>query len=255
MDAPLDLYRASREELIAAGRCGSGSRSPTWSSGWRRHEAEVATLRATHHPAQRTRRRAAGGPRAGAEATSRRRTRAAMPGLKPTAPRVRRRPAAAAAEAPGARVWAAADAADGAPGACLCPLSALRHGAAGRHRQAHAARSSRSCPPRSLVTEHVYLERRCPRCGGRWLPGPELAGVVVGQRRLGVGLLSLIAVLREELRLPIARHPVVSAGGAWAAPERGGDRGGAAHRWRSGPRRWWRSLREAIRASPGGACR
>jgi hypothetical protein len=30
-----------------------------------------------------------------------------------------------------------------------------------------------------------------------------LAGVVVGQGRLGVGLLSLIAVLREELRLPI----------------------------------------------------
>ena len=38
---------------------------------------------------------------------------------------------------------------------------------------------------------------------GRWLPGPELAGVVVGQGRLGVGLLSLIATLREELRLPI----------------------------------------------------
>jgi transposase len=59
-------------------------------------------------------------------------------------------------------------------------------------------------PAPVVVTEHVYLERRCPRCGGRWLPGPELAGVVVGQGRLGVGLLSLIAVLREELRLPIA---------------------------------------------------
>jgi transposase len=54
------------------------------------------------------------------------------------------------------------------------------------------------------VTEHQYLERRCPQCGGRWLPGPELAGVVVGQGRLGIGMLSLIAVLREELRLPIA---------------------------------------------------
>jgi len=51
-------------------------------------------------------------------------------------------------------------------------------------------------PTPAVVTAHVYLERRCPRCGGRWLPGPELAGV---------GLLSLIAVLREELRLPIAR--------------------------------------------------
>jgi len=59
-------------------------------------------------------------------------------------------------------------------------------------------------PARVAVTEHQYMERRCPCCRGRWQPGPELDGVVVGKRRLGVGLLSLIAVLREELRLPIA---------------------------------------------------
>jgi hypothetical protein len=57
-------------------------------------------------------------------------------------------------------------------------------------------------PP--AVTEHVYLERRCPRCGGCWSPGPELEGLVVGQGRLGIGLLSLIAWLREEGRLPVA---------------------------------------------------
>lgn len=55
-----------------------------------------------------------------------------------------------------------------------------------------------------VVTEHGYLERRCPRCGGCWSPGPELAGVVVGQGRLGIGLISLIAWLREEARLPFA---------------------------------------------------
>jgi transposase len=55
-----------------------------------------------------------------------------------------------------------------------------------------------------VVTEHVYLERRCPRCGGCWSPGPDLDGVVVGQGRLGIGLLSLIAWLREEGRLPVA---------------------------------------------------
>ena len=60
-------------------------------------------------------------------------------------------------------------------------------------------------PAPAVVTEHVYVERRCPRCRGRWLPGPELDGVVVGQGRLGVGLLSLMATLREELRLPVER--------------------------------------------------
>lgn len=57
-------------------------------------------------------------------------------------------------------------------------------------------------PP--VVTDHVYLERRCPGCGGCWSPGPELDGLVVGQGRLGIGLLSLIAWLREEGRLPVA---------------------------------------------------
>lgn len=57
-------------------------------------------------------------------------------------------------------------------------------------------------PP--TVTEHVYLERRCAHCGGCWSPGPELDGLVVGQGRLGVGVLSLIAWLREEGRLPVA---------------------------------------------------
>jgi hypothetical protein len=55
-----------------------------------------------------------------------------------------------------------------------------------------------------VVTEHVYLERRCPDCGRRCVPPPALAGVVCGQRRFGHGLLSLIAVLREEARLPFA---------------------------------------------------
>jgi transposase len=56
----------------------------------------------------------------------------------------------------------------------------------------------------AVVTEHVYLARRCPRCGGRWQPGPELEGVVVGRGRLGVGLLSLVAWLWAEGRLPFA---------------------------------------------------
>jgi transposase len=54
------------------------------------------------------------------------------------------------------------------------------------------------------VTEHVYRERRCPDCGRRCVPPPELTGIVPGQGRLGNRLVSLIAVLREAARLPIA---------------------------------------------------
>ena len=53
------------------------------------------------------------------------------------------------------------------------------------------------------VTEHVYIARNCPACRRRCLPPAELDGVVLGQQRLGVNLLSLIATLREEGRLPI----------------------------------------------------
>jgi transposase len=54
------------------------------------------------------------------------------------------------------------------------------------------------------VTEHVYVQRRCPHCRKRWTPPVALAGLVVGRQRLGVGLVSLIATLREEGRWPLA---------------------------------------------------
>ena len=59
-------------------------------------------------------------------------------------------------------------------------------------------------PSPVTITEHVYLERCCPGCGKRWTPRVALEGVVLGRSRLGVGLVSLIATLREEARLPIA---------------------------------------------------
>jgi transposase len=58
-------------------------------------------------------------------------------------------------------------------------------------------------PPRMVVTEHVYLERRCPDCRKRCVPVPDLGEAVTGQGRLGHGVTSLLAVLREEARLPI----------------------------------------------------
>jgi transposase len=53
------------------------------------------------------------------------------------------------------------------------------------------------------ITEHVFVERRCPLCGRRWVPRAELSEQVLGQQRFGIELLSLIATLREEGRLPI----------------------------------------------------
>lgn len=53
------------------------------------------------------------------------------------------------------------------------------------------------------VTEHVFMERECPLCRERLVPKDVLAGVVVGEQRFGVNVLSLISTLREELRLPV----------------------------------------------------
>ena len=56
----------------------------------------------------------------------------------------------------------------------------------------------------AVVTEHVYLERCCPHCRTRHTPTADLGEAVVGKQRFGVGLVSLIATLREEARLPVA---------------------------------------------------
>ena len=58
-------------------------------------------------------------------------------------------------------------------------------------------------PPRIVVTEHQYVERRCGVCGKRCVPTPELGGLVHGTGRIGHGLTSLLVLLREEARLPV----------------------------------------------------
>ena len=52
------------------------------------------------------------------------------------------------------------------------------------------------------VTEHVYITRTCSQCRRGCTPAAQLEGVVLGQPRLGINLVSLIAALREEARLP-----------------------------------------------------
>ena len=53
------------------------------------------------------------------------------------------------------------------------------------------------------VTEHVFLARTCPLCRKRRLPQDFPPEIAVGRQRLGVNLVSLIAALREEGRLPV----------------------------------------------------
>lgn len=57
------------------------------------------------------------------------------------------------------------------------------------------------------VTDHLFVERRCGVCGKRWTPVSEvaLAGIVVGKKRVGIGLMSTIAHLKTTCRMPIAQ--------------------------------------------------
>jgi transposase len=56
--------------------------------------------------------------------------------------------------------------------------------------------------PMVEVTEHRVVKRYCPRCE-RWrAPRVNLRGQVLGQGRMGVRLVSMIAYLRASLRLP-----------------------------------------------------
>ncbi len=53
------------------------------------------------------------------------------------------------------------------------------------------------------VTHHQIVARTCPRCRRLVLPADPLAGVVRGKQRFGVRLQSVIATLREALRVPV----------------------------------------------------
>lgn len=53
------------------------------------------------------------------------------------------------------------------------------------------------------VTEHAVMARECPVCKKRRVPQVDLGDEVLGRHRVGVNLMSLVASLREEGRLPI----------------------------------------------------
>ena len=55
------------------------------------------------------------------------------------------------------------------------------------------------------VTEHRIVARRCGVCGTRCIPVVDLSSEVLGQRRVGVRLMSLIAWLHVVGRVPLRR--------------------------------------------------
>jgi transposase len=200
MNAPLDLYRASREELIALvlrkrEQIADLEQEVTHLRG------ELATQRAemTRLTERVGALLAALEPPDGDDSAPRPAT---MPGLKPAGrtrpPMAEPRPRKRRAHGYGRKRMRPTARQVHAYTQCPHCRTALGGGTVKRTREVIEL-----VPARVAVTAHQYLERRCPRCRGRWLPEPGLDGVVVGQGRLGVGLLSLIAVLREELRLPI----------------------------------------------------
>jgi transposase len=54
------------------------------------------------------------------------------------------------------------------------------------------------------ITEHRMLKRHCPVCDRWWTPRVDFGAQVLGQGRVGVRLVSLIAYLRQSARLPLA---------------------------------------------------
>lgn len=99
------------------------------------------------------------------------------------------------------------------------------------------------------VTAHQLWARRCPVCEKRVIATPNLGAVVRGKQRLGVGLTSVVAYLRETLSLPVDRivellrtcfGVELSAGAVVACIQRVAEAGKSAVE----------ALREAIRLSP-----
>lgn len=99
------------------------------------------------------------------------------------------------------------------------------------------------------VVEHRFMAQVCPLCRKRWVASADLGDLAVGKQRFGVGLVSLIATLRETGRLPIRTIQRLlavmyglhlSVGGITTALQ-GVARRGA---------RMMEALRERVRASP-----
>lgn len=197
----VDLYHASRDDLIRLVGI-QGERIADLERQLARQAAELATQQATIADLMAQLGATATGPDADAAASPVAVTAPpqGMPGLKPTqAPERPERPRKRRPHGFGRHRMVPTQRVEHALPQCPDCGCRLSGGAIKRTREVIEV----PIVP-VTVTEHVYFERRCPQCGRRCVPKPELSGVVVGQSRLGIGLVSLIATLREEGRLPFA---------------------------------------------------
>jgi transposase len=205
---PLDLYHASRDELIDL-VLAQRDRLADQEHLIARQQAEVADLRATI--GQVTRQvgelraalAAASGPDAGEPPGPPRPH--GMPGLKPGPAPARPARPARRPRAQGFARQRMPPTAQAVHALAQCPRCGVPLvGGTVVHR-----REVIEVPLAPVtVTEHIWLARRCPCCHQTRRPPVDLTGLVDGRSRLGVRLMSLIATLREVGRLPIAviRH-------------------------------------------------
>ena len=71
---------------------------------------------------------------------------------------------------------------------------------------------------RARVTEHVALERACPKCRKRWAPNPDWSAITVGRQRFSISVQSEVSVLREECRLPFRVIQELPETAFWTGP-------------------------------------
>lgn len=101
------------------------------------------------------------------------------------------------------------------------------------------------------VTDHLFVERYCGVCKERHTPDPAvvLAGVVVGRKTVGIGLMSLIGYLKTTFRVPIGLIRKL-IGALWGLSISEGEIAEILHDVAEMGESAYKDLLEAVRGSP-----
>ena len=252
MDAPLDLYRASREELIAL-----VLRQREQIAELEREQARLRAELAAQQAALAAVAGAGRGP-AGPPGAARRRGRGraadddagAQAGRRGARPPRSARPRKRRAHGYGRRRMRPTAHQVHAYARCPHCATALTGGTIRRTREVIEVAAGAGRRHRARLRGAAL-----PALPGALAAGTGAGRAVVGQGRLGVGLLSLIATLARGVAPADRAHPVVPGDGAWAAPERGGHRRRRCATVAARARAARGRHRRGDPGQPGGACR